>query len=105
MTDDTHNQLEPFPTDGEVRDHEAAETEMGLRNRSVFRIDDSVFEYRGIDCGEAAVNRLSEPQLDYNNSERVLMTELWEAYQRGKLELGKWRCQFVATDEPAADGE
>jgi hypothetical protein len=103
MTESTRHQIEPFPTDGEVRDHEAAETEMDLQHRSVFRIGDSVFEYRGIDCGEAAVTRLSEPQLGHNNSERIPMTELWAAYQRGKLELGKWRCRFVATDEPTAD--
>jgi hypothetical protein len=98
---DSHDQLEPYPTDGEERDHEAAVKEMNLQNRSVFRIDDSVFEYRGIICGEAAVDRLSEPKLSY--TERIPLTELWEAYQRSNLKLGKWRCQFVADDDPAAD--
>jgi hypothetical protein len=100
-SNDTDDAIEPFPTDGEIRDHEAAAEEMGLQNHSVFRIGDDVFEYRGIICGEAAVDRLSEPKLSYN--ERIPMLELWEHYQRGELEHGKWRCQFVAEDESAAD--
>jgi hypothetical protein len=105
MTDRTCHQIEPYPTDGEERDHETAEREMDLQHRSVFRIDDAVFEYRGIVCGEAVVTRLSGPHLRSNNTERFPVTELWDAYQRGKLELGKWRCRFVAIDEPTADDE
>jgi hypothetical protein len=101
MPDTTPNQLEPYPTDGEERDHEAAEAEIGLEYRAAFKIGDDVFEYRGIDLGEAVVDRLTEPSLSYR--EKIPMGELWESYQQGDLEHGKWRCQFVATDDPTAD--
>jgi hypothetical protein len=100
-TNDSHDQLEPFPTDGEVRDHEAAEKEMSLEYQSVFKIGNDVFEYRGIDVGEAVVNRLSEPS--FSRYEKIPMTELWESYQRNNLKIGRWCCQFVAEDDPAAD--
>jgi hypothetical protein len=103
MSDTTRNQLEPYPTDGEERDHEAAETEMNLEYRATFKIGDDVFEYRGIDLGEAVVDRLTEPRLACR--EKIPMSELWESYQRGTLTLGEWRYRFVATDDPTTDGE
>jgi hypothetical protein len=101
MSDTTHNQLESYPTDGGERDHEAAETEMGLEHRAAFKISDDVFKYRGIDVGEAVVDRLTKP--DHSHREKIPMSELWEFYQQGDFELGEWRCRFVATDDPTAD--
>jgi hypothetical protein len=103
MPDTTRNQIEPYPTDGEERDHEAAKREMGLGYRAAFKIGSNAFEYRGIDLGEAVVDRLTEPRLSH--CEKIPMTELWESYQRGNLELGKWRCRFIATNDPTADDE
>jgi hypothetical protein len=103
MTDDTHNQLEPFPTDGEVRDYEAAESTIGLSYQCVFAIGEHVFRYYGLDVGEAVVSRLSEPGTTH--AETIPLTELWESHQRGDFEIGEWRCRFVATDDPTADDE
>jgi hypothetical protein len=92
----THDQIEPFPTDGKKRDYEAAEAAIGLSYQSVFAIGDHVFEYRGLNLGEAVVRRLSESS---KHTEEIPFTELWEAHQRGNLEFGEWRCQFIAEEE------
>lgn len=99
----TDDQIEPFPTDGEERDYEAAADEIGLSYLAVFKINENVFRYRDIDLGEAIVDRLSAP--DTNRSEKIPLTELWDAYQRGILELGEWRCQFVAEDESGGENK
>jgi hypothetical protein len=100
-TNKTNDQNEPYPTDGETRDHEAAADAIGLSYLDVFRIDENVFRYHGLSLGTAIVDRLTAPQ--QNASENIPMTELWDAYQCGTLEIGEWRCQFVAEDESAAD--
>jgi hypothetical protein len=93
----TDDQIEPFPTDGEERDYEAAADEIGLSYLAVFKISENVFRYRDIDLGEAIVDRLSAP--DATRSEKIPMTELWEADQRGNLEFGEWHCRFVPKNE------
>lgn len=98
-SNDTDDAIEPFPTDGEVRDYEAAVKRMGMERQSVFRIGDDVFGYRGLITGEAAVDRLSEPEMSHN--ERISILELWEDYQRGNVEFGTWQCQFVPQDGPS----
>jgi hypothetical protein len=93
----TDDQIEPFPTDGEERDHEAAADAIGLSYLAVFKIGENVFRYRDIDLGEAIVNRLSES--NQPQTEKMPMTELWEADQRGNLEFGEWHCRFVPKNE------
>ena len=68
-TNKTNDQNEPYPTDGEVRDHEAAADAIGLSYLDAFRIDEEVFRYHGLSLGTATVNRLTAPQK--NASENI----------------------------------
>lgn len=100
---DTDDSLEPFPTDGEEHDYEAAATEMGLSYPCTIKIDDDVFEYQGICGGEVMVVRILESSR--RKRERFPVTELWDTYQRGNLKIGELQCEFVAKDESATDND
>jgi hypothetical protein len=97
----TDDQIEPFPSDGEERDYEAAVAEMGLNPGSVFKTHNHVFEYRGKSYGEATVFRLSDPMR--RDPEGISLLELWDDYQHGDLQHGEWRCEFVAENESSGE--